>query len=97
MNRLKPMAFRSLTGVFALVMLLALPQAASAQLFGSRSDSDAAVRINQVEEQMRNLTGQIEQLNYQIRQLQEQLQRMQTNRDFQLAMLMDVELTKKGM
>ena len=87
MNRLKPMAFRSLTGVFALVMLLALPQAASAQLFGSRSDSDAAVRINQVEEQMRNLTGQIEQLNYQIRQLQEQLQRMQEDNEYRFQQL----------
>ncbi|MBC2861065.1 tol-pal system protein YbgF [Stappia sp. 28M-7] len=81
------MAFRILSGVFALVMLLALPQGASAQLFGSRDDSDAAVRINQVEEQMRNLTGQIEQLNYQIRQLQEQLQRMQEDNEYRFQQL----------
>lgn len=87
MKRLKPMAFRNLPGVFALVMLLALPQGASAQLFGSRDDSDAAVRINQVEEQMRNLTGQIEQLNYQIRQLQEQLQRMQEDNEYRFQQL----------
>ncbi|WP_208985164.1 MULTISPECIES: tol-pal system protein YbgF [unclassified Stappia] len=87
MKRLKPMAFRILPGVFALVVLLALPQSASAQLFGSRNDGDAAVRVNQVEEQVRSLTGQIEQLTYQIRQLQEQLQRMQEDNEYRFQQL----------
>ena len=60
---------------------------AAAQLFGSRDDSQANVRINQVEEQMRTLTGQIEQLNFQVRTLQDQIRRMQEDNEYRLQQL----------
>ncbi|WP_093811109.1 tol-pal system protein YbgF [Stappia sp. ES.058] len=70
--------------VFAL-SLVSLP--AKAQLFGSRDDGQAAVRLNQVEEQMRTLTGQVEQLNFQIRQLQDQIRRMQEDNEYRFQQL----------
>lgn len=70
----------------ALVGMLATTPAA-AQLFGGRDDSQANVRINQVEEQMRVLTGQIEELNFQIRQLQDQIRRMQEDNEYRFQQL----------
>lgn len=88
MKRLKSMIPRSFLCAVAVVFAVALsPAPASAQLFGSRDDSDAAVRLNQVEEQMRNLTGQVEQLNFQIRQLQDTIRRMQEDNEYRLQQL----------
>lgn len=44
-------------------------------------------RINQLETQMRSLTGQIEELTYQLQQLHDQLQRLQEDADFRLRAL----------
>ncbi len=88
MKRLKSMIPRYFLSAVAVALALALlPAPASAQLFGSRNDSEAAVRLNQVEEQMRNLTGQIEQLNFQIRQLQDTIRRMQEDNEYRLQQL----------
>ncbi len=57
-------------------------------LFGGGGDdgrsADLAVRIQQMEGQMRGLNGQIEQLSFQIRQLQDQMQRAQKDYEFRL-------------
>uniref|UniRef100_UPI003BA8B709 tol-pal system protein YbgF n=1 Tax=Stappia sp. TaxID=1870903 RepID=UPI003BA8B709 len=73
----------------ALLVLALVPAPASAQLFGggSRDDGEAAVRLNQVEDQMRTLTGQVEQLSHQVRQLQEQIRRMQEDNEYRLQQL----------
>ncbi|MCX5517514.1 tol-pal system protein YbgF [Kaistia defluvii] len=41
------------------------------------NDGQASMRMDRIEQQMREMTGQIEQLTFQVRQLQEQLQRAQ--------------------
>lgn len=51
--------------------------ALSAPAFPQQSASDMILRINQLEQQVRDLTGQNEEYRHQIRQLQEQLNRMQ--------------------
>ena len=51
--------------------------------------SDAAFRINQLEEQVRVLNGQIEEMNFQLLQLQEQLRKMQEDNEFRFQELED--------
>jgi tol-pal system protein YbgF len=58
---------------FALLIPLACTPPAAAQMSGS----DVVVRLEQIEQQMRMLTGQIEQLQYRNQQLEQQLQRLQ--------------------
>ncbi|WP_319532903.1 tol-pal system protein YbgF [uncultured Cohaesibacter sp.] len=48
----------------------------------AQSASDLAVRVDRLETQMRQYTGQMEELNFRIRQLQEQLQRLQEDNEF---------------
>ena len=48
----------------------------------SRQMSEMTVRIDNLENQLRALTGQIEQLNFEIRQLQDRIQRMQEDNEF---------------
>lgn len=43
----------------------------------SQNEGQAGMRMDRIEQQMRDMTGQIEQLTFQVRQLQEQLQRAQ--------------------
>ena len=43
--------------------------------------SDAAIRINRLEEHIRSLNGQIEDLNFQMLQLQEEMRRMQEDNE----------------
>lgn len=43
---------------------------------------DAAIRINQLEEQVRSLNGKIEEMNFIILQLQEELRKMQEDNEF---------------
>ena len=74
------------TRLFALVLAGCLyTVAAEAQLFGRSDDrapqggdtGDLSVRLDRMENQMRQLTGTLEQLQYQNQQLQEQLRAMQ--------------------
>ncbi|MCA1298215.1 tol-pal system protein YbgF [Stappia indica] len=81
-------ALRKCAGAMLMAwMLAAMPAPANAQLFGSRDDGETTVRLSQVEDQMRSLTGQIEQLNFQIRQLEEQIRRMQEDNEYRLQQL----------
>lgn len=50
-------------------------------------NDDQAARLNNVESQMRALTGQIEQLQHQIQVLQEQLKRAQDDNEFRFGQL----------
>jgi tol-pal system protein YbgF len=69
--------------VFA-AALLALPSAASAQRGDSVYMED---RLNQLQQTITMLTGQVEQLQYKNQQLQQQLEKMQTDYDFRIDQL----------
>src|SRR5690242_19929329 len=45
----------------------------------AQSGAELAVRMSQMEEQMRHLMGEVEQLDYQVQQLQSQLQAQRSN------------------
>jgi tol-pal system protein YbgF len=66
---------RRLTIVFALALAWAAPAAA-------QDAADAIVRLNRVENQMRQMSGQIEQLQYENRQLKDQLRKFQEDVEF---------------
>ncbi|MEJ8473036.1 tol-pal system protein YbgF [Roseibium algae] len=88
--------FRGLVVLMAaigLAVLLASPS--EAQLFGRKKD-DSTVRVNQLEEQLRTLTGQIEQMSYQMRELQEQLRRMQEDNEYRFQQLEGVAPGKRS-
>jgi tol-pal system protein YbgF len=72
----------------ALAVLVVIGPAAAQGLFGDgdaqRREAETALRINQLEGQIRNLTGQVEEMGFQIKQLQDQLQKMQKDTDFRL-------------
>jgi tol-pal system protein YbgF len=65
-----------------LFLALALPSAASAQ--GSAYVDD---RLNQLQQSVTTLTGQVEQLQYQNQQLQQQMEKMRTDYDFRIDQL----------
>jgi tol-pal system protein YbgF len=76
--------------LFALALAVCLYSAAAeAQLFGRSDDrapqggdaGDLSVRLDRMENQMRQLTGTLEQLQYQNQQLQEQLRTLQQQVD----------------
>lgn len=69
--------FRALPVALLLVFAAVYPAAAQ----------DAALRLSQMEEQMRQLVGQIETLNIELRQTKEQLARMQADSEFRLQQL----------
>lgn len=73
----------------AALMLLATSAIAPAQ--AQMSDSDAALRLDAMEHQMRQLTGQIEQLQFRNQQLEQQLRRLQEDSDYRFQ-----ELGAKG-
>ena len=78
---------RGLTALITLVLLtvfMSLP--AQAQLFGRKND-DSSVRVNELEERLRLLTGQIEQLSFQLRELQDQMRRMQEDNEYRFQQL----------
>ena len=50
--------------------------------FQLAQSADAAVRVNQLEEQVRTLNGRIEDLNFQLLQMQEQFRKMQEDNEF---------------
>lgn len=64
-----------------LILALALPSAAAAQ---SGSNVYIEDRLNQLQQSITRLTGQLEQLQYQNQQLQEQIEKMRTDYDFRL-------------
>jgi tol-pal system protein YbgF len=64
--------------------LLALPSVASAQRGDSVYIED---RMNQLQQTITMLTGQVEQLQYKNQQLQQQLEKMQTDHEFRLDQL----------
>ncbi|HKV16344.1 MAG TPA: tol-pal system protein YbgF [Reyranella sp.] len=64
-----------------LILALALPSAAAAQ---SSSNVYIEDRLNQLQQSITKLTGQLEQLQYQNQQLQEQMEKMRTDYDFRL-------------
>ncbi len=80
---------RKLKGLAGLVMAFVMIAAATpseAQLFGRKKD-DSSVRIGQLEDQIRVLTGQIEQLSFQMRELQDQIRRMQEDNEYRFQQL----------
>jgi tol-pal system protein YbgF len=67
--------FRPLIVLFALAAALAGPAAA-------QDAADAIVRLNRLESQFRQMSGQMEQLQYENRQLKEQLRKFQEDVEF---------------
>lgn len=58
-----------------------------AQLFGgskkrSQEAAEVNLRVDNVEQQIRNMTGKLEELSFQLQQLQDQLRRMQEDNEF---------------
>jgi tol-pal system protein YbgF len=70
---------RIATGIRALAVLSNLALFGAATAFAQSSASDVTVRLDQLESQMRQLTGTVEQLQYRNQQLEQALQRMQQN------------------
>lgn len=70
-----PVAFRA-------VLVAAFVCAAASSAAAQMSASDLVLRLDQLEHQMRALTGQIEQLQFRNQQLEQQLRRMQEDSDF---------------
>jgi tol-pal system protein YbgF len=64
------------------VMLAALP--ATAQEEGGGVAANQELRIQQLESEIRGLTGQVEDLSYQVRSLTDQLQKLVSDTDFRL-------------
>nr|WP_321443570.1 tol-pal system protein YbgF [uncultured Cohaesibacter sp.] len=58
----------------------------------AQSAADLAVRVERLENQMRQYTGQMEEMNFRMRQLQEQLRRFQEDSEFRFQ---DLERGKK--
>lgn len=77
------------TIAFALTALLAAGFAVTAQ--AQEDDADIVVRLNQLQNQIRQLTGSIEQLQFRNQQLEQQLKRMQDDTEFRFQ-----ELSGKG-
>ncbi|MBB4041147.1 tol-pal system protein YbgF [Microvirga flocculans] len=67
--------FRRLFVFFAFALAMAAPAAA-------QDAADAIVRLNRLESQFRQLSGQMEQLQYENRQLKEQLRKFQEDVEF---------------
>lgn len=67
--------FRRFLAFFALAFALALPAAA-------QDAADAIVRLNRLENQMRQLSGELEQLQFENRQLKDQLRKFQEDVEF---------------
>lgn len=57
--------------------------------------SDAAFRVNQLEEQVRMLNGKIEEMTFQMLQLQEEIRKMQENNEFRFQELEDQSARKR--
>ncbi|WP_440642350.1 tol-pal system protein YbgF [Bradyrhizobium sp. PUT101] len=70
--------FKVFTGTVATVVLLSLCSSALAQpVFAQSDDADPEMRIERLENQLRQLTGQNEELQYRNRQLEERLRALE--------------------
>ncbi|MTI44959.1 tol-pal system protein YbgF [Roseibium hamelinense] len=78
--------FKVLATVLSAIVLVSAVTPSQAQLFGRRND-EASVRLNEMEERLRLLTGQIEQLSFQLREMQEQMRRMQEDNEYRFQQL----------
>jgi tol-pal system protein YbgF len=78
--------FKGLAGLLLAMVMIAAATPSEAQLFG-RKNNDSTVRIGQLEERIRVLTGQIEQLSFQMRELQDQMRRMQEDNEYRFQQL----------
>ena len=72
-----------------------------AQLFGgkkkrSREAAELNLRVDGVEQEIRNITGKLEELSFQLRQLQDLLRRMQEDNEFRFQELEDSGGSKRG-
>lgn len=76
---------KALSAILAALALFTLASPSQAQLFGRKDNSN--VRIDEMEERMRVLTGHIEQLSYQVRELQDQIRRMQEDNEYRFQQL----------
>ena len=56
--------------------------------------SDAAFRVNELEEQVRSLNGKVEEMTFQLLQLQEQIRKMQEDNEFRFRELEDQSALK---
>lgn len=81
------MVLRKLLVVLALTAFaVSLAGPSNAQLFGRKKDQ-SQVRLNEMEERLRIMTGHIEQLTFQLRELQDQLRRMQEDNEYRFQQL----------
>lgn len=71
--------FRRFLVFFALAFALAAPLAVPA---AAQDAADAIVRLNRLENQMRQMSGQLEQLQFENRQLKDQLRKFQEDVEF---------------
>ncbi|MBD1547327.1 tol-pal system protein YbgF [Roseibium aggregatum] len=76
---------KALSAILAALALFTLASPSQAQLFGRKDNSN--VRVDELEERMRVLTGHIEQLSYQVRELQDQIRRMQEDNEYRFQQL----------
>lgn len=77
-------AMKPLLARLVIVLALAVPTAATAQRADPVYIED---RMNQLQQSITMLTGQIEQLQYRNQQLQQQMQKMQTDYEFRIDQL----------
>ncbi len=88
---MQPHTLARVTRLLCVVACLSMsPTIASAQLFGKRDnaqDSEMAVRLSTLEDQVRQLNGQVEQLSFQLRQLQDQLRRFSEDSEYRFQQL----------
>jgi tol-pal system protein YbgF len=68
---------RFATGTLVLAVLSNLVLFGAGTAFGQSSESDVTIRLDQLENQMRQLTGTVEQLQYRNQQLEQALRRLQ--------------------
>lgn len=80
----------------ALLAILAVCAAGSMPAAAQMSASDVVVRLEQIENQMRMLTGQLEQLQFRNQQLEQQLRRMQEDNEFRFQQLGGASAPRAG-
>ena len=73
--------------VLALAALTCAALGAASPAYAQASASDLTIRLDQLENQMRQLTGTIEQLQYRNQQLEQALRRMQEDSEFRFQQL----------
>lgn len=62
----------------------------------AQSAADNSVQVNQLQEQVRKLNGQVEELSFQLLQLQEQIRKMQEDNEFRFQELEDKHSDASG-